>query len=204
MVKITIIGTSHISPEAVEKVKKTILNDRPACVAVELDPERYYALKRKAKGGSGGMGFTGMVLHFLQGSLSEKTGIVPGTEMMSAVEAGLAVGAKVVLIDKPIREIMTGIKKIPFSAKMKFLSKVVFGFMQKDKVKIDLKKVPEDKLVDQAIVYMRKEFPEFYKILIADRNKYMYNWIKKLSEEFDSIIVVVGAGHKEGLRRMLK
>ncbi len=204
MAKVIIIGTSHISPESVEDTRKIIEKEKPDCVAVELDPERYYALKMNMRGASPKMGITGLFLHYLQDKLSKKTGIIPGTEMMSAVKAGQDIGAKVVLIDKSIREIMFEIRKIKFTKKIKFFWKLLFGMFHKDVKKIDLRKVPEDKLINEALRYMKKEMPEFYKVLITDRNKYMHLWIKKLMINFDKIVVVVGAGHKKGLEKMLK
>lgn len=204
MAKVTIIGTSHISPESVKSTREMIQREKPECVAVELDPERYYALKTKAVGRSIKFGVTGLILQFLQESLSKKTDIMPGSEMMSAIDAAIGVGAKVVLIDMPIRDTMLKIKRIPLARKLKFFYKLVFGFLQKDKMNIDLNKVPEDKLIAEALKFMKKEFPDFYRILISDRNKYMCRWIRKLSDDFDSIIVVVGAGHRDELKRMLK
>ena len=62
----------------------------------------------------------------------------------------------------------------------------------------------EEKVIEEELKYMKKEMPEFYKVLITDRNKYMYLWIKKLMLNFDKIIVVVGAGHKKDLEKMIK
>ncbi|MFQ5885336.1 MAG: TraB/GumN family protein, partial [Thermoplasmata archaeon] len=42
------------------------------------------------------------------------------------------------------------------------------------------------------------------RILIDDRNVYMANAIRKLSEEFDSLVAVVGDGHVDGLSQLLE
>jgi pheromone shutdown protein TraB len=72
---------------------------------------------------------------------------------------------------------------------------------QKD---FDLSKVPEEKMIDEALSYMRKEMPMIYRILITDRNKYMAIWIRQLAKKHKKIVVVVGAGHRKGLEKLLK
>ena len=46
---IYIVGTSHVAGESVSKVKKAIAEKKPGCVAVELDMNRYMALKTREK-----------------------------------------------------------------------------------------------------------------------------------------------------------
>jgi pheromone shutdown protein TraB len=197
---ITVIGTSHISPQSVE----VIFSKKPDCVAVELCPERYHALKYGVRKPSMRFGLTTYLFSIIQQHLSHKTHIMPGAEMMAAIEAGLEVGAKVVLIDAPIGITLHKIQKVPPSRKMSMIFRLLLDSLKGGKAKIDLNKVPSQALIDKAMTYMRKDMPEFYEILVVERNKYMHDWIKKLAADYKNIVVVVGAGHKKELEKMIK
>ena len=201
---ITVIGTSHISPESVKKTREVILKKKPECVAVELCPERLMALKSGRRKPSLRFGLSGYILAVLQDHLSHKTHIMPGTEMLSAVDAGLEVGSKVALIDLPIRRTMRKINDVSAWRKMKMITRLLIDSLKVKKMKMDLSKVPDQEMIDEAMKYMKKDMPDFYKILVVERNNHMYKWIKKLSEDFKDIVVVVGAGHKKDLEKMIR
>lgn len=200
MSKIIIIGTSHVSRKSTRQVKETIAEAKPDCVAVELCPKRYYALLHYGKISHVSLRYGLMVWLFawLQKKLGERFGILPGSEMLAAINAGKAVGARIVLIDMDIEEILQKLRKISLREKMK----LVFGFLSL-RGKIDLEK-PEEKIVKEFLNHVRKNLPEFYKVLVRERNFYMAEWIKKLRNDFKKIVVVVGLGHEYELKKLLK
>jgi pheromone shutdown-related protein TraB len=205
MAKVIIIGTSHISKDSIEAARDTILRERPDCVALELDPERFAALMQKKREKASLRNPTYFVLNTLQTYLGGKTGVLPGSEMLAAIGAARETKSKIALIDMDISEIMGRLGEISRWQKLKLFFKLLVGLIpmpgQKD---FDLSKVPAEKLIDEALRYMRKEMPMIYKTLITDRNKYMANWIIQLSKAHEKIVVVVGAGHKKGLEKLLK
>ena len=216
MPRITIIPTSHIARESLEKVKETIEKEKPDCLAVELDIDRYHFLKSNEKGSLMEMIknlglFTSLiyfVLKKLQNYLGSKTGIIPGSEMIKAVDIGLSEGITVAFVDQNIGKTMFGIKKIKLSEKLKLfwiLIKGIFGmaFPFGKKTTIDLNKVPEKSLIDQAMSFLKKELPGFYRVLVEDRNRIMAKNLKELGKKFDNIVCVVGAGHEEGMKELL-
>ena len=202
MAKITIVGTSHISPGSIESIKSAISKNKPDCVAVELDPKRYNALIYGERKVSLRYGLFATLLAFLQKKLGEKTGIFPGDEMLFAINYGRKNGAKIVLIDMDILDILNRLKSIGIHEKIRLFIGLFFGFFVGEK--INLNQVPQKKVVKEVLKYMRRKFPNLYRVLVRDRNKYMVEWIKKLSKEYKRIVVVVGAGHVDGLKRMLK
>ncbi|MFZ3077594.1 MAG: TraB/GumN family protein [Candidatus Aenigmatarchaeota archaeon] len=202
-----IIGTSHIAKESVETVRRVIEETKPDCVAIELDPKRFFALTHAQQSGDKrklGLryGATIWLFGWLQQNLGKSVGVFPGSEMLAAVESAKSVNAKIVLIDKDIEETFRAIMRVPLREKLKlFLGIFAAPFSGE---KIDLKKVPEERTIEEAIRYMKKELPGFYKALIGDRNKYMAAWIKRLEGEFETVVVVVGAGHKKELEKMTR
>ena len=205
MAKVIIVGTSHISRISINEAIDVILTETPDCVALELDPERFAALMQKKREKATLQNPTYFVLNTLQTYLGSKTGVLPGSEMVAAIRAARSVGAKIALIDMDIAEIMGRLGEISRWQKIKLFFKLLLGLVpvpgRKD---FDLNKVPEDRMIDEALRYMRKEMPLIYKILITDRNTYMVSWIRQLSKKHRKIVVVVGAGHKKGLEKLLK
>ena len=51
---------------------------------------------------------------------------------------------------------------------------------------------------------LKKELPGIYKVLVAERDVYMSKRIKALAREFDKIVVVIGAGHYDGIKKLLQ
>jgi pheromone shutdown-related protein TraB len=205
MAKVIIVGTSHISRESINEATDTILREKPDCVALELDPERFAALLQKKREKASIRNPTYFILNNLQTYLGGKTGVLPGAEMVAAIRAARAVSSKIALIDMDISEIMGRLSEISRWQKIKLFFKLLAGLIpvpgQKD---FDLSKVPQDKIIDEALHYMKRDMPMIYKILIEDRNTYMANWIRQLRKNHKKIVVVVGAGHRKGLEKLLK
>ena len=216
---VLIVATSHIASESIKEVEETILKEKPECVAVELDKLRYENLKIEGETSN-----TEMLKHLgastflvvwifkkLQQWLGSKVGILPGSEMMKAVEIAKKNNIRIALIDQDIGATLNGIKNIPRGEKFKLVWYLIkapvmikFSSKSKDAVTIDLSKAPSDQLVDQAIEMLKQEFPILYQILVDDRNKFMAEKIRELEKHFQKIVVVVGAGHKKGLGMSLE
>jgi len=223
MSKVTIVPTSHIARDSIRLVREAVM-DGTDCIAVELDMNRYQALKEgeapfldvlRALGPVTFLFY--FVLKNLQQSLGRMVGVSPGSEMLEAVRLGQENGIHVEFIDRDIGETFLRIKGVPAREKVKLLTFVLRALLLGAPKSIqleggetafspemDLSRVPPEKLVDQAIELLRKEFPWLYRILIEDRNQYMAHRIRELSNRFQNIVVVVGAGHAKGILEMLR
>ncbi|MFH1445636.1 MAG: TraB domain-containing protein [Nanoarchaeota archaeon] len=218
MKRVIFVPTSHIAEQSLIAVQHAIEKENPDCVAVELDKNRYYTLKSQFKSSNmEALKTLGVITFFIyffmksiQSWLGAKVGIFPGTEMISAVDESVKRKIPVVFIDQDVRATFFKIKNIPKKEKLKllwFLIKVpviipLSKFFKSSK-KIDLRKVPSKEIISEAMQLFEDEFPVFYKILVTDRNIYMANNVKKLLERFDSIVVVIGAGHYVGMKEIL-
>lgn len=197
---IILLGTSHISPESVKNIRHVVSEENPDCVAVELDPMRYRAMLSKS--GTKPPGLFLKLLSWLQKELGKMTGIVPGEEMMEAVRFSIRKKIPVYLIDQNFSITVGDIQRIPVLEKIKLFAMVIFsGFASK---KIDLRKVPPKKIVHEALLYLKIHFPQIYRILVVKRNVYMSAAVTELVKKYDKILVVVGAGHIDGMKKLLK
>jgi len=217
MSKIILILTSHIASQSIMKVKEAIEKEKPDCVAVELDINRLMSFQQEGVSNLNAMkrlGITTFLVYWimkkLQDWLGKKVGILPGSEMITAVRIARQKGIKVALIDQDINITFTKIQKMPLKEKLRlvwFLVKNLTVGLLLSKLgkgeKIDLSKVPPNEIIKQAMNLLKKEFPGLYKILVTDRNIVMSNNIKHISKQFKKIIVVIGAGHYDGMKKLL-
>ncbi|MCK4809113.1 MAG: TraB/GumN family protein [Candidatus Aenigmarchaeota archaeon] len=212
---IYLIGTSHIAKESLEKVEMNISGRKPDLVAVELDLARLQGLIHKKKGKIQLPLFQKVIvllLQKMQDTLSKETGILPGQEMLDAVRHAKKADAQVALIDQKINVTISRLMKaMGFREKAKLMAYLVLGFLGLGASKvlpaekgIDLNKIPEDEFIEYAMGYMESSFPSIYKVLVADRNWYMAHNLMKLSGKFETIVAVVGAGHVQGMKKLLE
>jgi pheromone shutdown-related protein TraB len=219
MDNIIIVSTSHVAEESVKLVKKTIEEQKPNVVAVELDAGRFQGLFEKQQRsipisaifriGIGGYLFF-VIARSVQQRIGKMVGVMPGAEMKAAVLAARDIKAKIALIDRRIDITVSRLTK-NFTWKEKFrLAKDLFmALIGKGEAmeinNVDLTKVPPSQLISLVMGFMKKRYPNVYKVLVEERDEIMAKnliQIAKLEPEA-KIVAVVGAGHAEGLRARL-
>jgi pheromone shutdown-related protein TraB len=218
MKKITLVATSHIAEESLKKIEEIIEKEKPDVVAVELDRGRYESLK----GGQASLtetikalGFFSFFIYFLMKKLQEwlgkMVGILPGSDMLKAIEVAKRRKLLIAFIDRDIRLTLAGFNNISRGEKFKlfwFLIKGIFG-VAAFKVKggsiegIDLRKVPQSEIIEEAMLVLKKELPQLYRILVEERDEFMASRLKILMRDYDNVVAVIGAGHKKGMTAIL-
>ncbi|MBR9676233.1 hypothetical protein GOV05_04445 [Candidatus Woesearchaeota archaeon] len=215
--KIVVIGTSHIAKESIHEIKRVFLEQKPDVVCVELDKPRLIALLQKSP--RAGMfetiravGLTGFFFSLL-GDWAEKklgkiVGVRPGEDMVEAAKLAIINKVKLALVDQDVRITLRRInKELTLREKLRFVKEIIKGLIfRKPVFEFDLTKVPKKELIKKMIIHLEKNYPSLYKTLVVERNEYMAKKIKKILEikENQKVLVVVGAGHKEGLEELLK
>lgn len=228
--KVYLIGTVHISEASGKKVEETIRTVMPPVVCLELDAQRFGALRElDAEGGhfryspdvSELMTLPGL-MRWLQQKLGEEFGVFPGSEMLSAYRTARAYKLPLALIDRPVQYTIARMwGSMKFSEKMKlagylgaatgaFLLKPVMGdrafsflsFMGKNR-KLDLQALERGEGVDGLLAEFKEEFPSIYKTLVEERDVVMVKNILALLGKFDVLVVVVGLGHVGGMKKLL-
>ncbi|MEW5897030.1 MAG: TraB/GumN family protein [Nanoarchaeota archaeon] len=224
--RIRIIGTSHIAKQSIEEIKKAIEaekeTEKPDIIAVELDLQRASALLQQQKNkvpvsSIGEIGVKGYVFvkvgQFIQRKLGKIVGIAPGSEMKTAILLAKKYRLEVAFIDQPIQITLKNFsKELTWKEKGRFISDIFQGIFfpkkQMEKIgmdKIDLRKVPATHIISKLIKHLKERYPSIHKTLIEDRNKYMVKKLVHLQKENPDkkILAVVGAGHKEGMEKLL-
>jgi pheromone shutdown-related protein TraB len=217
-----IIGTSHIAKQSINEIKKAIKEDHPDIVAVELDLQRASALMSEEKSkvsvrdilkiGVKGYLFV-KVGQYVQQKLGKMVGIAPGSEMKTALKLAHQNKLQVALIDQPIQITLKNFSKnLTWKEKFRFVGDFFKGILfRKKQIKelgldnFDLTTVPQEEVIEKMIGQLKKRYPNLYKTLITDRNKYMVKKLVKLFRENPDkkILCIVGAGHKKGMEKLL-
>ena len=89
---------------------------------------------------------------------------------------------------------------------MRLLWDVITAPFQKEKLKIDLKKVPPKKIIKMIVGHLKKYYPGIYKALLTERNVHMCVQLDSYARLHtgQKILLVVGAAHEDDLRKRLK
>jgi len=200
--RLGLIGTIHVDPKSASFVRDTILRIRPEVVALELDEGRLAALENpgRATGRGGGGSFLAMML--LERFAGEMTGSPPGSEMLRAVEAARAVGARVQFIDLPIGMTVGSLRGLPLKEKVRLGVDSLVSVALLPFGGFNLSKLTEN-LEDQLRLF-RLRYPMLSRLLLDVREENMAAKIRDIMySTTGQVIAVVGFGHMKSLAKSL-
>ncbi|MFB6192907.1 MAG: TraB/GumN family protein [Candidatus Nanohaloarchaea archaeon] len=207
--EITVVGTAHVSQESKEEVRKTIKEERPDTVCVELDENRLKSLREDSgwrdldvteaiREGNGKLLLLNLILSIYQRQLGLEQGMKPGEELLEAVKTAEDEGLDYALVDQDINVTLNrAISSLSLWDKMKLAASLMVSGEE-----MEVEELKEDNLINTLVQQLEEEFPELSRVFLDERNTYMAE--KILEEDFDSAVVVVGAAHMEGLIEELK
>ena len=207
-----IVGTSHIAKQSVQEIKQAFQNN-PTIIGVELDKQRLHALIHNAKPSRspkmikyvGVKGyFFALIGSLIQEKLGKMVGIKPGSEMLKAVQLAQKTKAKVLLLDRPIIITLKRFSQVlTWKEKGRFFKDILFP--KSIKLKFALDKVPEEKLIETILDYTQERYPNLYKVLVEERNHYMFQRYEAAKKQHpdDIFLLVMGAGHIKGFLELL-
>ncbi len=214
MPKITLVGTAHVSGESVREVRETILREKPKYVALELCEPRLEALTKKKRWEDTPITelIRGNKAYFLLGysllsaferRLGRKTGIRPGDEMLAGIRAAKKVGAKVVLVDRPITiTLKRAWRKAGFREKLRIAKEFLFSVFGMDEItEAAIEELKREDVLSEMMKELARIAPSAKKVLIDERDEYIAGRLKELD---GPAVAVVGKGHKKGIERHLK
>jgi len=193
-----------VDKSSVETVRRTISQLRPSVVAVELDENRLWALKDPDRGKLDSPFRSGLLpwlLALLERSVGSLTEVFPGTEMLEAVEEGQTIGARVVMIDKPIDEILKRLREIPLTERARIGIDTLAAL-----VRIGARRtiIVGDKDLHKLMSEFDSKYPTLSRILVKERDEYMAKELYEiLASTSGQVVAVVGLGHVRGIMQNL-
>jgi pheromone shutdown-related protein TraB len=216
MAEIRIVGTAHVSQQSIDDVRVAIEEFYPDVVAIELDPSRYSALKKKAQDPSVNdvlevKNFNALLVQWLLAYLQRKigvdVGVEPGAEMKAAIAEAEQRGISIALVDRDIRlTLLRFWKSLGIIEKIKMLYALIVSIAELDNVEtIDIESLKQQSVIDAVMEEFRKFSPNGARALIDERDAFIAHQIVVLKNQRPDgrILAVVGAGHMQGISMYL-
>lgn len=208
--RVVLVGVAHVLPDSREEVIEVIEEEKPDMVGVELCQDRYVRLTSKSQDKSSGIPLSrtailAKILNFLQEKIGERTGMLPGEEMLAAIEEARKVGADVQLVDRNINlTLQRLLDKMTLLEKIKILGEIVFlPFQFSEDIKLE--DITNEEVVEKLLLGIKSFSKTTYKVLIEERDQFMADQITKtLRSGTGKMVCVVGAGHIPGLTQELE
>ena len=213
--RVVFVAVIHTDLDSVEEARRVVREVRPTVVALELDHERYEHLSNPdAHKEKDTMPLTGdtaqdLMQQFaaMEQALGGITGSNVGDEMMAAIEEGRAVGAKIALIDRPMKTTIQAMMRVPLDelySLTKMLPDATQDIEESGETDI-LDMLKQDGAVDDIIEQFRSEFPGLSKVLIEERDQYLAQALHFILNDVQGkIVAVLGAGHIQGVKAALE
>ena len=216
---LTILGTAHVSHASVEAVKQLLNNESFDAVAVELCPSRHRAmidpdtiakmnLFEVFRQGKTAVVIANLVLGAYQQRIADEIGIEPGAEMRAAIRLAGEKKLPVLLID---RDIATTLKRayrnIPWWQRMALFAGLLASVMSNEQVtEEEIEKLKEGDILESALSQFAEQNENLFKPLIEERDEFMVAKLRSDLEgtDYQNILVVVGAGHINGMQQQLE
>ncbi|MBT8047219.1 MAG: TraB/GumN family protein [Gammaproteobacteria bacterium] len=217
-VEYTLLGTAHVSRASAEAVKELASSGEFDAVAVELCQARYDALTAERKWtdldlyriireGKAGLVMANLALSAYQRRIAEQFGIEPGAEMRAATVAAKERDLPLQLVD---RDLATTLRRsyasVPWYKRIYMMAGLAFGMVSSDEIDEEsIEKLKEGDILESTFTEFAEQSPELYEALIAERDRYMAARLREenAGAEHKKVLVVIGAGHMEGLAKHL-
>ncbi|MFO7666498.1 MAG: TraB/GumN family protein [Desulfobacterales bacterium] len=209
--EVILIGTAHVSKESVQLVTSVIYEEKPDTVCVELCETRYQAIKNKdlwlntdivkvIKEKKSFLLLSNLLMASFQKRIAKKFDIKPGQEMIEAIVAGEAAGARIYPSDRDIRITLSRVwHNMGLWGKTKLLFQLLLSLGEVgDITEEDIEKMKQEDVLETLLVEVGKSLPVLKRILIDERDMYLSQKIKSAPGE--KIVAVVGAGHVKGIK----
>ena len=200
--RLSLIGTIHVDPKSASFARETILRIKPEVVALELDEGRLMALENPGKSSGRGGGGSLLAMMLLERFAGEMTGSPPGQEMLRAVEAARAVGARVAFVDLPIGMTVGSLRKLPLREKVRLGVDSLVSVALLPFGGFNLSKITEN--LEEQLRLFRLRYPELSRLLLDVREEFMVARIRDIMYSTAGLVVaVVGYGHLKSLAKVL-
>ncbi len=210
--EIILVGTAHISAQSVEIVVRTIENEAPDTVCVELDEPRFRAIRDEVnwqelnlvqiiRNKQTTFLVARLGLMAFQKRMSLYTGVKPGQEMLEATHTAERMGAELSLVDRDIQKtLLRAWRLTPFWKRSSLGAVLLAGMFQKSEVdESELESLREEHNINEILDELGGTLPDMKRVLVDERDLYMAHKIR--SAPGTKIVAVVGAAHKPGIIR---
>ncbi len=205
-----VVGTAHISRESVDLVREVIEAERPDCVCLELDPQRYEALSQEQRWEELDLRevvrkrqlatlMVNLILASYQKRLGLKLGVTPGSELLEAGRTAEELGIPIALCDRDIRvTLRRAWSSLSFYRKAMLVSTFIASTFESPELsEEELRRIRQQDVLTELMAELGEAMPDLKRVLIDERDAYLAQKIR--DSEGERVVAVVGAGHVRGM-----
>ena len=209
-----LVGTAHVSRESADLVREVIEKERPDCVCIELDAQRFEALSHRQRWENLDLRqvirqrqlaplLANLVLASYQKKLGGALGVIPGTELLEAARAAEQHAIPVALCDRDVRiTLRRAWGSMSLWNKSKLLAALLTSIVDHPEIdEAELRRIRNQDVISELMRELGRELPSVKTTLIDERDAYLTH--KILAAEGERVVAVVGAGHVAGIREAL-
>lgn len=215
--EIVLLGTAHISQASTDEVIAEISSGQYDAVAVELCESRLRSLTDQhylenldlfqvIRAGRGGLIMANLALGAYQQRLAEQLGVDPGAELRAAAQQAETNGAELILIDREVATTMRRLyRNVPWYQRLGLISGLIASMITSQKIEsADVERLKKGDIMESTFREMAQSSSALYKPLIEERDRYMAaRLLAECAGKFRKVLVVLGAGHLEGVAAAL-
>jgi pheromone shutdown-related protein TraB len=216
--EIILIGTAHISRDSINEVERTIREEKPGMVCVELDANRYASISQQEnwekldvikvfKEGKGFLLMANLVLSSFQRRMGEELGVKPGEEMKVAAETAKDLGIPYFLCDREIQiTLRRAWTRCGLWSKCKLLASLLSSAFTTEKLsEEEIERLKNHNEMNGMMSELADFLPKVKETLIDERDRYLAAKIWESGVKTGGKqIAVIGAGHLMGVRDHLE
>ncbi len=215
-----IVPTSHVSEDSSQRVRDVVETVNPDMIAVELDDQRFKKLTSKENLSDASMkdiitksnlGLRGSIMLAIfskfQGKIATKLGIdVIGLDMMAGYEEANKRDIPLALVDQDMQKTFKRFtNEITFTESIKTLFSFILAYVhisRKSKTELEDDVSSENIDIDEVLIQIERIFPTFKKVFLDERNEVITGKTASLAEQFDNTVLVIGAAHEPGIKKL--
>jgi pheromone shutdown-related protein TraB len=213
--RIVLVGTAHVSQESVALVRRVIEREHPDIVCVELDKQRFEALSQRKRWEGLDLRevirkrqlatlMLNLFLASYQKRLGGKLGVMPGSELLEAIEVAKASNLPIALCDRDVRvTLRRAWGSLPLGKRATLLAGVLGSVGETPEIsEDDLRKLRSKDALSELMQELGKAMPELKRSLIDERDAYLAVKIRQAPGK--TVVAIVGAGHLAGMVEALR
>lgn len=210
-----LIGTAHVSQESADLVRDVITREQPDCVCVELDQQRYIALSQKRYMEDLNLKevirrkqlsplIVNVILSSYQKRMGGQLGVLPGAEMLEAINVAQERDIDIALCDRDVRVTLgRAWRSTPFFKKILLLSTLLTSVFDNSSLSEEtLREIRHQDVLTEMLREVGEAMPTLHTVLIDERDIYLAQHIR--NAEGARIVAVLGAAHIPGVRQILE
>jgi len=210
-----VVGTAHISQESATLVREVIERERPDCVCLELDRQRYETLSNSRRWDQLDLRqlirnrqlaplVANLMLAAYQKKLGGKLGVRPGSELLEAGRTAESLGIPVRLCDRDVRvTLRRAWGALSLWNKSLLLSTFFVSLFEQPQLsEDDLRELRQQDVLSSLMTELGAQLPALKRVLIDERDAYLAQRMREAPGR--RVVAVVGAGHVSGLLASLR